>query len=464
MTAIQPSSDVFLSIRTSCNRCRIQKLKCIVSEPPNSTACCQRCARALVPCIFGRRERKRRGAPSVDAPRTSWPPSTQDIPTVLTHTLSPGTPGADMGGSELMLRRVTEDLSLPEHYTTSADHPTRGERSTCMHQMDTMFFGHTYQNDTMFGDEELFGYFDPYGIEQGEHMHGTHHEGTSQLTINDWNPSFEYSESFAESSTIYKSKAGSTALLQFAADLHARLDALEKEPSWRRESASMNDYPIGSILQLSVKLRTLGTNLQVDDSSDDSTNDDRSRHTSSTTSSANGNHLTITKPALPEDLDIINTTWNPRFDTSVSLILLSCYVTLLQISTVVVGHFQEYLAQSNAESRAPSMVASHAFVVCLGDLVPQHQPHDRIHTAIYMLLTSLGEVEDALCLPPQVRHASVLHGMSDSDTFPSEQREDATTVMNWGTLPTIGGIRCILADLGRKVKETKGMLRQHMNL
>jgi hypothetical protein len=257
-----------------------------------------------------------------------------------------------------MLRRVTEDLSLPEHYTTSADHPNRGERSTCMHQMDTMFFGHTYQNDTMFGDEELFGYFDPYGIEQGEHMHGTHHEGTSQLTINDWNPSFEYSESFAESSTIYKSKAGSTALLQFAADLHARLDALEKEPSWRRESASMNDYPIGSILQLSVKLRTLGTNLQVDDSSDDSTNDDRSRHTSSTTSSANGNHLTITKPALPEDLDIINTTWNPRFDTSVSLILLSCYVTLLQISTVVVGHFQEYLAQSNAESRAPSMVAS----------------------------------------------------------------------------------------------------------
>lgn len=49
-------------MRTSCDRCRTQKLKCSVSEEtaPAGTQRCERCVRAKAHCVFTRRARGRR--------------------------------------------------------------------------------------------------------------------------------------------------------------------------------------------------------------------------------------------------------------------------------------------------------------------------------------------------------------------------------------------------------------------
>ncbi|PLN84051.1 hypothetical protein BDW42DRAFT_163474 [Aspergillus taichungensis] len=48
------------SYRTSCDRCRLQKLRCVPSFDSGWPSACQRCTRAQVPCIYGRRARSGR--------------------------------------------------------------------------------------------------------------------------------------------------------------------------------------------------------------------------------------------------------------------------------------------------------------------------------------------------------------------------------------------------------------------
>ncbi|KAK6613688.1 hypothetical protein H4I96_00009 [Botrytis cinerea] len=48
----QATSATSMSIRLSCNRCRLQKLKCTT---PAGSSICERCIRAKVACLFGRR-------------------------------------------------------------------------------------------------------------------------------------------------------------------------------------------------------------------------------------------------------------------------------------------------------------------------------------------------------------------------------------------------------------------------
>ncbi|KAH6627205.1 hypothetical protein B0J18DRAFT_163414 [Chaetomium sp. MPI-SDFR-AT-0129] len=53
------------SIRSSCDRCRLQKLKCTVQAvEPDGRMVCERCVRAKVPCVFGRRRRASRPSES----------------------------------------------------------------------------------------------------------------------------------------------------------------------------------------------------------------------------------------------------------------------------------------------------------------------------------------------------------------------------------------------------------------
>jgi hypothetical protein len=160
---------------------------------------------------------------------------------------------------------------------------------------------------------------------------------------------------------------------------------MENQPSWRRGNANINDYPIGSVLKLSNKLRSLGTSLQMDDGSDDSTYGNRSRKTSNTAMSISEYQLPPSMSVLTEDDKMSSTASPSRFETSVSLILLSCYVTLLRIAVIVLGHFHDYLlANPGARPRAMSTSAAQESVMSLSDVVPLHQLHDRIHRYLHV--------------------------------------------------------------------------------
>jgi hypothetical protein len=110
------------------------------------------------------------------------------------------------------------------------------------------------------------------------------------------------------------------------------------------------------------------------------------------------------------------------------------------------------------------MNAAQSSIVSLGDLDPQQQTHDRIHTAIYVLLNSLEEVEEALCLPPRVRLAITLQASPQSDISSSEQGNVVSAAFYSGLSAATEGIDDILSEFGRRVNDTKGKLRQHMDL
>jgi hypothetical protein len=100
---------------------------------------------------------------------------------------------------------------------------------------------------------------------------------------------------------------------------------------------------------------------------------------------------------------------------------------------------------------------------CLGGLGPLNQSHDCIHTAIYMLLTSLEQVEEALCLPLQVRHASALQGLDGLASPVSKQRDLEPALIHGVPISTTEGIRD-MSELGRKAKEIQELLHHHTDL
>ncbi|PLB40121.1 Zn(II)2Cys6 transcription factor domain-containing protein [Aspergillus candidus] len=56
------------SYRTSCDRCRLQKLRCVPSFDSDWPSACQRCTRAKAPCVYGRRARSGRRPKKPDSP------------------------------------------------------------------------------------------------------------------------------------------------------------------------------------------------------------------------------------------------------------------------------------------------------------------------------------------------------------------------------------------------------------
>ncbi|CAO2648213.1 Nn.00g074800.m01.CDS01 [Neocucurbitaria sp. VM-36] len=424
----------------------------------------------MVPCVFGRRERKRRPSSSGCAPRASCQQSPSEsgktIAITPTHNLCPDIAGAGIAVPKALGLHETEPFPFyDDRVTISAEQSINDEQNITMSEMELGILSHAYHDNNVMGDGELFGYNIPYPVPFQHQMHRSQQQHALPSSTSDWNLDFNDGDFSASLSAISKPKAASTILLHLAADLHERLTTLENEPSWRRENAGIVDYPIGSVLTLSNKLKRLGTALQMDDGSDDSTYGGRSRKPSNTSVAISEHQVPTSMSILTEHVKMSSTASPPRFETSVSLILLSCYVTLLRIAIVVLGHFQDYLlANPGARPRAPSISAAQNSVVYLGDVVPSHQLHDRIHTAIYMLFDSLEEVEEALCLPPQVRHASVLQASNDPASSLSELRDPEPGLSQEGLFSTTGGIRDILSELGRKVKETKEMLRYSMDL
>ncbi|KAJ5185857.1 transcriptional regulator family: Fungal Specific TF [Penicillium cf. griseofulvum] len=85
------------SYRTSCDRCRLQKLRCVPLSDGDWLNACQRCTRARVPCVFSRRARSGRQPKKLDR--------TEDI----SHTYSSGSNAS------------TPPLEFPSFPTSCAD-------------------------------------------------------------------------------------------------------------------------------------------------------------------------------------------------------------------------------------------------------------------------------------------------------------------------------------------------------
>ncbi|RYP13451.1 hypothetical protein DL767_010731 [Monosporascus sp. MG133] len=472
--------DAFLSIRTSCDRCRFQKLKCSIpasSEAPKGTICCQRCARAMVPCVFSRRSRSRRTTTDSysDQKRRRTRSAIGLIPdergVTATNRHNPSI-SEDQGPSP-----VDQEISIiipkgPTALETEAFSFDDGWNQVSTQNAlalngaqgtggaDDSSLEYTFQEDSAMDDMQLFS--NGMGIVVQENS------GESSLA-NPWvapassDTSGEHnscSGSTAFEANVVISERGNTigVLLSLASDLHTRLETLENRPRQQGETPqALDGYPIGSILHLSQEFTNIASALRKIRSVDET---GQIAWMLSSDLTQFGGDCTATG------------TSSPCVDTSTALILLSCYVTLTQICTIVLGHFQAHLSsQSAARITAIPTSAKLGPQVCLGELPTTDAPHSRIHMAVCILLESLSQAEDALGLPPQIRAARGSQpwgkgSATENKTFPDALAEQdlASALSRWEELTSVTSIQESFTVLGKKVADIKELLREKMGL
>lgn len=468
------SSDHTLSIRTSCNRCRAQKLKCIISDYSNGSIRCQRCIRARVLCVFGRRERKQRASSSESAPKApprQMPPVEDQDKATTARVQYPSNPDDGVAVPEALM--VHEPGVFPPCNNHALSSSIDSEKRPVTTPPQDGMLNDVHGDKIALDDANLLDYDTLYPGHEQNLAFLTEQDLMSYGTSRDCLLESSDSISLTGPSANITPRAASIALLQVAANLHEKLDALENMSPWECEHGRMEKYPIGSILQLSKRLQSIGSFLRLEECSETSATSDKTHEIGSMQEMSMGYHLPQGTLIGDHELGYSNSKPPPRFDASISLMLQSCYVTLIQVCVAVLGHFQEYLrAQPSARTRLSSTFVSQSSVLYLGDLAPLDQSQNQIHTAMHMLLSSLEEVEEALCLPPHLRHACIVEGLpgtnrhssnlSDTSCFYNVNLEPA--LMNWEFSSNSGGIREIVLGFGQKVKETKDMLRQQMDL
>ncbi|KAJ5660078.1 hypothetical protein N7507_006529 [Penicillium longicatenatum] len=474
------ASEDLLSIRTSCDRCRSQKLKCLVKPSPGTAITaisCERCVRAMVPCTFSRRNRhKRKASASEEKERTNKAvavlnPDGHARPTSLPHPACLNNqPPLPMGPDSITIAGYMKtpeeeifdlefgwnqepaqgvlDLSGPSNIL---ERPRRTDKP-----IKSVFEAHGFMQDENILSNNITGQEndDPHRGRQ-EISPAASESHDIQLYSNDL-------PNFAEGTMTSRRTTSARMLLALASDLYERLETLETGP-WQFNEAypSLDAYPIGAILNLSRQL-TMATNALHRDKAEDSSS------ISSQACSTNG-HENGYRRLDCESSRFIPTTMSTDTafgDSSTTHILLGCYITLSQIHFLVLDHFKRYLSlQPNARAWVPSAGGKIGPTICVGELPSMNDMYSRIHTAVFLLLNCFSEVEEALGLPPQIRSANG-HELSGRNTADRGTIDDplAFRSTSWGHMVCATEIQEEFAAFGRKVVEIKNLLREKLEL
>lgn len=244
-------------------------------------------------------------------------------------------------------------------------------------------------------------------------------------------------------------------LLSLASELNARLETLESiSRQWGDTSQTLDGYPIGSVLHLSREFTRIAAALK------NTKNLDEECRAAWTPGSASAGGSSSASAA----------TSSSYCDTSVSLILLSCYLTLTQVCTVVLGHFQTHLSsQSGSRVAGPPANIRLAPQVRLGELPPTNVPHSRLHTAVSMLLDSLAQAEEAIGPVPGVRVAEAFNaatyknGVQIGTTHGSQEgRDQVVSLIRWEVLTSTASIRDEFTEIEQKITNIKELLKERM--
>lgn len=208
------------------------------------------------------------------------------------------------------------------------------------------------------------------------------------------NPGPENSTADTKPVMLDREQATSQAL-RLASTLHETLEALNTcswlSYSWT-EYHCLDNYPIGRVLHSCRELASLASSLQTVDPGSDS---ERSGPSASNADGAIPDTMCLTPTAITKGSRDI-----PPPDKALSLLLLSCFIGLTRIYTVVLRHFQGHL--NHTLDRGPEMQhetkADMAPTLHLSELPSENSPLTRMHTALRMLVDSLKLAESSAVL------------------------------------------------------------------
>ncbi|KAF2471753.1 uncharacterized protein BDR25DRAFT_313655 [Lindgomyces ingoldianus] len=463
-----PPSDIFLSIRTSCDRCRFQKLKCLISEDSSNSMCCQRCARAMVPCVFSRRNKSRRKRAA------AMPISEGDgVPTKVTTSSPSQAPcpspmKKDIPNSEVPVTRTSDGFSHDSRNQafTQGELALNGALEPWGIAEDPL--NYPFQEDTIMNDLWLFTDDISLGSlgKEGLGLPNCGVMPVSSSTSEEKTSPFG-STSFEAHMTPPERGAATKVLLCLASDLHETLEALNNGRWQQRETCrTLDNYPIGNILHLSQEFIELGTALRKVRSEDDASGKLQTNW--------QGEFIGAFDPPQLGQGSTASPTSSSYVDTSVTLILVSCFVTLTRIYSTVLGHFRDHLnLQPSGQTNTPHTSIDLGPTLCFGELPPTNTCYSRVYTAVSILLDLFKQAEEAFGLPPENRFAGSLQSSGTCATCTPETKSFSDALVNRGlagalpcleALTSASGVQEALSVLEKQVADIKGLVREKMGL
>ncbi|KIM92890.1 hypothetical protein OIDMADRAFT_36232 [Oidiodendron maius Zn] len=412
------SLSISLSLRLSCDRCRIQKLKCSV---PAGSRACQRCTRARVSCIFGRRTPSKRTNRRVDQTPIPPAPASPESPATPLSTSSalaaaaavaaaippclPPTPEKQLEGpiDSEPAPPVAPDLE-PGSYDAQAawDSPTLWLHGLMpnipsMSECDSDMTGYDWLQPIAVDDGNPFevGKSDLELWPQLTTLTAAANRPTDNIciaTVSETASSIKSSETVLNSIESGNTVLAHQRLIVLVLEIQQQLRKL-KGSLWHTDGVySLDNYPIGTILELSQQfsaiaaliLRSTASNGGLEEGGDD---DDENEKTSSAAA-----------------------------DTPTMLLVMCGYMWLVRTYGVVLGHFQKHLSSMptshpygtmggtpnpggminpicGINSTAPAGPALRLGQLPCADVVLSLQ---QIHTAVGMLLDALQDIEGHL--------------------------------------------------------------------
>jgi hypothetical protein len=410
------SSDSFLSFRSSCDRCHAQKLKCLLLDPPSEPMCCQRCSRAKVPCNFSRRTRSKRTTTKTDSE--------------ITEQKRGRVYGFSNQEVDMPWDTATQSTNFISHAGLSLMQDSQLAAEGCQETelADNNADQYLLQQSTL---ENLPPFAHDVGLFRQSNGELTQDFSQFYLSTVERNSAFEDDIAFGFNIAPQKQAIVTQILFNFPSELHQELEKLQDWSLQHEDIGTLDGYPIGSVLHMCQRLRSLGNVMQQIGSGD------------------------VSKPT--------ESTPSPWPDTSAKLILLSCYNTLIHIYLVVMDSSETSL-HLQPVPRTPMRALSMQLYpkMCLAELPQINTSRHRIHTAVCMLLDSLEEAEEALGVPAQVRCVSKFQS-SERPNGSVIEREDSDRLGEWGLLGSVASMKESSLALTKKVIDVKELLRQHMN-
>ncbi|KAE8383147.1 hypothetical protein BDV26DRAFT_252204 [Aspergillus bertholletiae] len=327
------------SYRTSCDRCRLQKLRCV----PSLSGDCQRCMRARIPCVFSLRARSGRQSKRVDrvlgSPPTDSSGSSADDPLASIIRVDPLT--------DPLLGTIFADNHLLDHSETTPVLPVHLPYPGWK-------VGGWYASGSPGSDLEL----DKPGnlLDQQDFDHRDMSHSKVMPSISSPQPSDDNQTASAQ---VCGLSSILVAMTNYKGDLHYyRTTTIDVK---QNNSSSIYDYPIGGATYLAQSLRELV-----------------SRQT--------------WKRSQPSHQDSV---LERTIDTPTLLLMLSCYISLIHIYDTVFCDLQRLLAllpDATLMLSKPEL----QWGLRLGDLPLTNDGCVRTLNAVQILLDALNAIENDL--------------------------------------------------------------------
>ncbi|GAB1318243.1 Putative transcriptional regulator LovE [Madurella fahalii] len=405
----------YQSIRSSCERCRSQKLKCTLSSGawPEGTPPCQRCLKARVPCVFGRRlrtvkdkehdKKASRGesttAPTAVAGSYISSNTAQEKHAPEGSSSQPATASLDNDP----IQSWAHAPSSPFPQSPRANEASDGSGQEKDGLADFCYGGGSCLVDMTMFDGEL-SLTTPTMTSSSSMDSETDHHPSHGLHSQAVTAGCTATTAWSTGDTNVSKPELLQRLLHLVAEIHESFKLLEGGPWLGQDDSAiaptLDNYPIGSILHLSREFAAI---VEVAQAHADPAGpfEDKADADAAMNFALRHRYRDSDLEAASNPADGFNAN---AIDTPTCLLILNCYVSLTKLYETMLRHFQKHLSLLPSPSVCwPEAGGMSERCLNLGELPPTDAACSRIHTAIRLLLASLDRIEAAIELPAPLR-------------------------------------------------------------